>query len=123
MRVLVPFDDMHRILNAMLLSKILQEWMRTVGSGHPVKVFLALLQALRKIMEACGQSFQPHLTPELRALLYKAIRHPNRFVRETSYHVLATVCTLSAGPNLKQFGGEVAECLQDGLSENWSQVH
>jgi hypothetical protein len=81
-----------------------------------------LQQALQKIMEGCGAAFQPHVTPELRRLLFRALLHPNRFVRETGYHITATLCTLCAGPQLEAFAPEVAERLQDGLSENWSQV-
>ncbi|KAK9917751.1 hypothetical protein WJX75_007815 [Coccomyxa subellipsoidea] len=79
-------------------------------------------KALQKIMEGCGAAFQPHVTPELRRLLFRALLHPNRFVRETGYHITATLCTLCAGPQLEAFAPEVAERLQDGLSENWSQV-
>lgn len=81
-----------------------------------------LQQALQKIMEGCGAAFQPHVTPELRRLLFRALLHPNRFVRETGYHITATLCTLCAGPQLEAFAPEIAERLQDGLSENWSQV-
>ncbi len=80
------------------------------------------MQALQQVMEGCGPSFKPHVTPTLRALLYRALLHPNRFVRETGYHILATVCRLCAGEELRGFGIEVAKRLQDGLCENWSQV-
>ena len=81
-----------------------------------------LSQAMRKIIEGTGPSFAPLATPDLRGLLYRACRHPNRFIRETAYHALAAICSYCKGPQLQEFGAQVAECLQDGLSENWSQV-
>ncbi len=81
-----------------------------------------MYQALRQIMEGCGERFRPHATPELRALLFRALLHPNRFVRETGYHITATLCTLCAGPELEAFARDAVERLQDGLSENWSQA-
>lgn len=80
------------------------------------------LQAMRLMIEGIGAPFAKQLTPDLLNLLYRATRHPNRFIRETSYHTLAAVCSFSAGQPLHEFGREVATCLQDGLSENWSQV-
>ena len=77
---------------------------------------------MRKIVEGTGPLFAPSATPDLRGLLYRACRHPNRFIRETSYHALAAICSYFKGPQLQEFGVQVAKCLQDGLSENWSQV-
>lgn len=77
---------------------------------------------MKLMIEGIGPAFAAQLTANLLGLLYKATRHPNRFIRETSYHTLAAVCSFSAGPPLQRFGREVATCLQDGLSENWSQV-
>lgn len=73
-------------------------------------------------MEGSGERFKQHNSAELRALLLRACHHPNRFVRETTYHILARLSTLAAGPDLRAFGSELATVLQDGLSENWSQV-
>lgn len=80
------------------------------------------LQALRKVVDGIGPAFSKLVSAELLGLLYKAARHPNRFIRETSYHTLASICSVSKGSALKGFGRELATCLQDGLSENWSQV-
>lgn len=73
-------------------------------------------------MEGCGPAFAPCVTPELRALLFRTLLHPNRFARETGYHVLAAVCQLAAGGSLLGWAPAAVERLQDGLSENWSQV-
>jgi hypothetical protein len=77
---------------------------------------------MQHIIEGCGDRFQPEVTPELRDLIYRALLHPNRFVRETCYLILATVCRVCSGPELEGIANEVAARLQDGLSENWSQV-
>eukprot|EP00884_Botryococcus_braunii_P015994 jgi/Botrbrau1/3078/Bobra.0070s0065.1 len=79
-------------------------------------------KALQHIIEGCEDRFQPAVTPSLRDLIYRALLHPNRFVRETCYHILASLCRVCAGPELEGFAADVAEHLQDGLSENWSQV-
>ena len=39
------------------------------------------LQALQHIMEGCGEAFRPHLDDPLRQLIYRALGHPNRFIR------------------------------------------
>jgi hypothetical protein len=79
-------------------------------------------RALQGIMEGCGAAFAPYLTPELRALIYKALLHPNRFVREACHFILGSVCQLLEGPELETLGPEIANKLGLGLSDNWSQV-
>lgn len=39
------------------------------------------LQALQHVMEGCGEAFRPHLDDPLRRLVYRALAHPNRFIR------------------------------------------
>lgn len=77
---------------------------------------------MQHIIEGCGDDFQQCVTGGLRDLVYRALLHPNRFVRETGYHIVASLCRVCAGPELEGFAPEIAERLQDGLSENWSQV-
>lgn len=55
-------------------------------------------------------------------IVCRATHHPNRFVRETCYFVIASVCETLKGSELEQIGQEVAVRLADGLSDNWSQV-
>lgn len=38
-------------------------------------------QALQHVMEGCGEAFRPHLDDSLRRLIYRALAHPNRFIR------------------------------------------
>jgi hypothetical protein len=39
------------------------------------------VQALQHMMEGCGDAFRPYLDDSLRLLIYRALYHPNRFVR------------------------------------------
>jgi hypothetical protein len=47
----------------------------------PTPAATACLQALQHIMEGCGEAFRPHLDASLRQLIYRALAHPNRFIR------------------------------------------
>ena len=77
-------------------------------------------KALQYILEALGEEFRDRITPELLGLVYNALYHPNRFVRETGLFVLrGVVCTLGQ-EGVKQLGTEVAEKLRYGMSDNWS---
>ena len=79
-------------------------------------------QALQQIIVGCGEAFRLHMTPELQDVIFRALLHQNRFVRETCYDILAVLCTLCSHKQLLEFSDSVAERLQDGLNENWSQV-
>jgi hypothetical protein len=79
-------------------------------------------RALQHVMEGCGPAFLPHLGPDLRATVYRALLHPNRFVREACHFILGSVCRLLAGPALEAAAAELAPKLGMGLSDNWSQV-
>lgn len=78
---------------------------------------------------ACGRSRRTASQPararpcaQVRELLYKALHHPNRFVRETGHFTMCTVCAALRGPQLVAVAEEVAPRLADGMSDNWSQV-
>ncbi len=81
-----------------------------------------MLQAVLEIMENCGQAFSDHVDVTLIELTLKSLHHPNRFVRETCYHITAVLCGLMAGQLLRSHAGPISRQLRDGLSENWSQV-
>lgn len=48
---------------------------------------------LQQVVEGCGSSFASHVTSSLLELLFSALGHTNRFVRETGYKVLAAIVT------------------------------
>ncbi|VDP21733.1 unnamed protein product [Echinostoma caproni] len=63
---------------------------------------------------------------ELLDLIFKAVQHVNRFVRETGYDVLATIilgngCHNDPNTNQSRYV-DVSKQLVVGLSDNWSQV-
>ncbi|KAA0190494.1 Armadillo type fold, partial [Fasciolopsis buskii] len=83
----------------------------------------------------CLQQMVVNLTPddfiqiersEILDLIFKAVHHVNRFVRETGYDVLATmirgqVCYSDPNTDNCRYV-DVARQLAVGLSDNWSQV-
>ena len=46
---------------------------------------------LQRVVEGCGQEFQPYIDPDLMELIFRALHHTNRFVRETGYHVCGAI--------------------------------
>ncbi|KAI7841245.1 hypothetical protein COHA_005082 [Chlorella ohadii] len=79
-------------------------------------------RALQHVMEGCGEAFRPHLDDPLRRLVYRALAHPNRFIREACHFIMGSVCKLLEGPELEAVAPELATKLGLGLSDNWSQV-
>ena len=97
-------------------------------------------------MEGSGPSFSPHITAELLQLLFTALQHTNRFVRETGYKVMAAIVSCpgetflplqisysSSYSSLYSTTGipestmdthwtAIAGQLATGLADNWSQV-
>lgn len=80
------------------------------------------IKALQRLMEGCGESFDEHVTSQLWQMLLKALSHTNRFVRETGFLCVSTLCQISPLEVLKDNGGLIASYLALGLSDNWSQV-
>lgn len=83
-------------------------------------------RALQHIMESGGAAFRRYIDEDLRQLVYRALRHPNRFVREACQFIVGSIA-LSFGDG---DGGELKEALilelaaelARGLGDNWSQV-
>ena len=91
------------------------------------KALESYMTALKFAVEGCGTRFHPYVTKELVELLFKTLSHTNRFVRETSFYVLAAI--ICCFEQMKQDGNisadllmPVAKSLALGLSDNWSQV-
>ena len=66
---------------------------------------------------------------ELLELLFMALQHPNRFVREMGFRTLAVVVCVPVGDcpgehstELQAYWPAVARHLAEGLADNWSQV-
>lgn len=91
------------------------------------KALESYMNALKFAVEGCGTRFYPYINKELVELLFKTLSHTNRFVRETSFYVLAAI--ICCFEQMKQDGNissdllmPVAKSLALGLSDNWSQV-
>jgi hypothetical protein len=52
----------------------------------------------------------------------RSFHHPNRFVRETCHHIMASLAHVLQGEQLLQVALQMAPRLADGLSDSWSQV-
>lgn len=75
--------------------------------------------------------FSEYRDPEILTLIFKAVNHTNRFVRETGYDLLGTIIENHGcgGVGTDQDGVDsvpdfirVAKQLAIGLADNWSQV-
>ncbi|XP_063218137.1 uncharacterized protein LOC134528448 isoform X1 [Bacillus rossius redtenbacheri] len=93
------------------------------------------LKGLQAMVEGCGTDFQPFVDDELLALVFQALAHANRFVRETGFYVCAAlVCCGNTSQDdegrdsvgvvnpIYAYGHEFSRRLAKGLSDNWSQV-
>lgn len=91
------------------------------------------MKCLQAMIDGCGASFQIWINQELLDLLFQALKHTNRFVRETGFYVLGSL--VSCGPiengdnktqinpfEFTQFGHQISHEIGLGLSDNWSQV-
>lgn len=48
-------------------------------------------RALQQAVVGCGSSFEPFITADLLQLIFSALKHTNRFIRETGFKVLAAI--------------------------------
>ncbi|XP_033114382.1 uncharacterized protein LOC117114802 [Anneissia japonica] len=97
------------------------------------------MKCLQCVVEGCGISFAPQIDQNLLDLIFQALVHTNRFVRETGFQVCAAFvsCTatrsddresmemdgeLSDSNPMVHFGEQFTSHLSNGLADNWSQV-
>jgi len=87
------------------------------------------MKCLRCMIEGCGKSFNEFINQELLDLLFSALTHTNRFVRETGFNVCSAIVV--CGNNLDgtvnnnsvvKYGHAFAKYFAKGLADNWSQV-
>eukprot|EP01129_Flabellula_baltica_P017535 TRINITY_DN9740_c0_g1_i1.p1 TRINITY_DN9740_c0_g1~~TRINITY_DN9740_c0_g1_i1.p1 ORF type:complete len:653 (+),score=131.19 TRINITY_DN9740_c0_g1_i1:64-1959(+) len=78
--------------------------------------------ALSKIVSGCGSLFEPYLSESLIELLMSALTHKNRFVRETGYNMITTLCENCSIDTVSKISDDIADNISKGLSDNWSQV-
>lgn len=96
--------------------------LRPDGDISMISIECALLQILQGLIQGARQAYQPYFGHPMQQQLWKCLYHPNRFIRETGYEIAGDLCGIFAGQPLEAWGKDLAVKLQDGLSENWSQV-
>lgn len=90
------------------------------------------MKCLQFMIEGCGNDFNPFVTQELLDLIFSALGHENRFVRETGYYVCASLVNIGQPDenednnpdhnSILKYGTQFSEYLAKGLADNWSQV-
>ena len=70
----------------------------------------------------CGTQFAPYINDEMMKLIYRSLRHTNRFVRESGFQTCSTLIEAASEDVYAKFGVTFAQHLAEGLSDNWSQV-
>nr|XP_006824606.1 PREDICTED: uncharacterized protein LOC102801544 [Saccoglossus kowalevskii] len=100
------------------------------------------MKCLQCVIVGCGTQFSEQITQDLLDLLFQALTHTNRFVRETGYYVCSAIVSCGSQeedegePMESEFlmagqpdenpivlhGNEFALHLSNGLADNWSQV-
>lgn len=92
------------------------------------------MKCLESVVNACGHHFNQFVDQELLDLIWLALSHTNRFVRETGFYVCAALVSIGVTDDGKEtlklieensvyrYGREISEHLAKGLSDNWSQV-
>ena len=51
-------------------------------------------RCLQSVIEGCGKAFNVHITQNLLDLIFQALNHTNRFVRETGYQLCGSLVRL-----------------------------
>ena len=65
---------------------------------------ILFFRCLQSVIEGCGKTFNEHITQNLLDLIFQALNHTNRFVRETGYQLCASLVRLGR----KQ--GRISKC-------------
>jgi len=101
------------------------------------------MKCLQSVILGCGREFNSFVDQDLLDLIFNALTHTNRFVRETGYYVCGALVTCGANScssagsededidedtklcqqnSIYRHGVVFSEYLGKGLSDNWSQV-
>lgn len=81
-------------------------------------------KALQGLIEGCGPSCLPWITPEIVTLLCASLRHQNRFVRERGHHLASALLTAASDCNdtTRKLLSQLTPLLSDGLNDSWPHV-
>lgn len=88
------------------------------------------MKCLEHMIAGAAARFLPYIDQDLLDLIFKALTHTNRFVRETGFSVCAALVSCGAyeGAELLEtnpmfmYGDQLSRHLGQGLADNWSQV-
>ncbi|KAJ8309492.1 hypothetical protein KUTeg_014366 [Tegillarca granosa] len=92
------------------------------------------MKCLQSVVEGCGHLFNQYVDQELLDLIFIALLHTNRFVRETGYYVCSTLVSIGKPKEgmealsleeenaVYRHGKQFSQHLGKGLADNWSQV-
>ena len=84
------------------------------------------MKCLHVMITGCGDHFENQLDKDLVFFLFKALKHENRFVRETGFYVFAELFVsklrIEQNQMLNEISSNIAEQISLGLADNWSQV-
>ncbi|XP_048737561.2 uncharacterized protein LOC125652410 [Ostrea edulis] len=90
------------------------------------------MKCLQSIVDNCGHLFNDCVDQELLNLIFQALDHTNRFVRETGYYVCASLVSIGVKGKetlsleeenaVYRHGDQFAKYMAKGLADNWSQV-
>ena len=58
------------------------------------QVVVLCFRCLQSVIEGCGKAFNEYITQDLLDLIFQALNHTNRFVRETGYQLCASLVRL-----------------------------
>ncbi|KAL8583744.1 hypothetical protein ACOMHN_000365 [Nucella lapillus] len=94
------------------------------------------MKCLQSMIGGCGYAFNEFVDQDLLDLVFSALTHTNRFVRETGFYVCSSLVSCGAKEGsetdsevklteenaIYRHGHQFADHLGQGLADNWSQV-
>ncbi|XP_042227117.1 uncharacterized protein LOC121869653 [Homarus americanus] len=88
------------------------------------------MKCLEHMIAGAGLKFLAYIDQDLLDLIFEALTHTNRFVRETGFNVCGALVSCGAyeGAELLEsnpmftYGDQLSRQLGQGLADNWSQV-
>eukprot|EP00003_Mantamonas_plastica_P006393 TRINITY_DN1519_c1_g2_i1.p1 TRINITY_DN1519_c1_g2~~TRINITY_DN1519_c1_g2_i1.p1 ORF type:complete len:707 (+),score=256.45 TRINITY_DN1519_c1_g2_i1:1841-3961(+) len=80
------------------------------------------LKALQSILRGLDKLASDEIDVEMLDVVFAAIVHSNRFVREIGLFTTATICHICTVDKLLEEADSLIDLLSKGLSDNWSQV-
>lgn len=123
----------------LLMEKLSAGTRERRNSGDAAKIFHdtagwrnleTSMKCLEHMITGSGPKFLPYINQDLLDLIFQALTHTNRFVRETGFSVCGALVSCGAEESAElmesnpmfTFGDQLTQNLGQGLADNWSQV-